>query len=227
MVKHVYLFDIDGTLINARGMGSRLFRQSVAETLGYEPAWGHIDFAGQTDAGLLSRALAEAKYTVAPDTHARFFERYHGHLETNFRQSPAEILPGVGDVLRHLADDPGALLALLTGNTRRGSELKLGDLFHTFAFGVFGDKHADRNDLGREARSYVDATFGADVRLTVIGDTPNDIACARAAGATAVAVATGSFSPADLAHADRVYTDLTEWLPGIMHRPHPAQPHAG
>jgi phosphoglycolate phosphatase len=211
MVKHVYLFDIDGTLINARGMGSRLFRQSVAEILGYEPAWGHIDFAGQTDAGLLSRALAEAHYPVAPDTHVRFFERYHGYLETSFAETPAEILPGVDSVLRRLADDPLACVALLTGNTRRGSELKLGNFFKTFAFGVFGEQHADRNELGREARRHVDAAFGADVRLTVIGDTPNDIACARAAGATAVAVATGAFAAADLAHADRVYADLTEW----------------
>jgi phosphoglycolate phosphatase-like HAD superfamily hydrolase len=46
----------------------------------------------------------------------------------------------------------------------------------------------------------------------VIGDTPLDIACARAADAWVVAVATGSFSTADLAphQPDLLLPDLTD-----------------
>jgi phosphoglycolate phosphatase-like HAD superfamily hydrolase len=36
----------------------------------------------------------------------------------------------------------------------------------------------------------------------VIGDTPKDIACARAMGARCIAVATGSYDRASLEHAD-------------------------
>jgi phosphoglycolate phosphatase-like HAD superfamily hydrolase len=38
----------------------------------------------------------------------------------------------------------------------------------------------------------------------VIGDTPRDIACARADGVRCIAVATGPFAAADLADADVV-----------------------
>jgi phosphoglycolate phosphatase-like HAD superfamily hydrolase len=41
----------------------------------------------------------------------------------------------------------------------------------------------------------------ARARAVVVGDTPHDIACARAAGARAVAVATGSYSEHELAAA--------------------------
>lgn len=211
MIKHVYLFDIDGTLIDAAGVGSVAFRETVRTILGLEVTWQGRDFAGQTDAGLFRRAMNEAKRS-GDETRRPFFADYHNRLEQNLRVRPAEILPGVETLLARLAADPANRVALLTGNTQRGSELKLAGLFSQFGFGIFGEHHADRSDLGREARRYAEATFGAGVALTVIGDTPNDIACARAAGAEAVAVGTGHFSLADLAHADRVLSDLTHWL---------------
>jgi phosphoglycolate phosphatase-like HAD superfamily hydrolase len=44
----------------------------------------------------------------------------------------------------------------------------------------------------------------------VIGDTPRDIACARADGALVVAVATGPFGADQLSDADVVLEDLRE-----------------
>jgi len=47
-------------------------------------------------------------------------------------------------------------------------------------------------------------------QTVVIGDTPRDIACARADGALVVAVATGPFAADDLAEADVVIEDLRQ-----------------
>lgn len=209
-VKRVYLFDIDGTLVNAQGVGSAAFRRAVSEVLGHDVDWRGPAFAGQTDAGLFDRAWREAGHSSEPGAE-QFFNSYHRYLEQNLGAQPATRLPGAEALLNQLALDEGNAIALLTGNTRRGSELKLADLFPVFRFGIFGERHTDRTDLGREARLFADAEFGAGVPLTIIGDTPNDIACARAAGAEAVAVATGHFSLADLSHADRVLVDLTHW----------------
>lgn len=210
MIKRVYLFDIDGTLVNAGGVGSQAFRDTVRNLLGHDLAWQGRDFAGQTDAGLFRRALSEANR--GDELLLPLFEDYHQRLELNLRARPPELLPGVEPLLARLAADPANRVALLTGNTRRGSELKLPRLFPLFGFGIFGESHVERSDLGVEARRYADAVFGPGTALTVIGDTPNDITCARAAGAEAVAVATGHFSPADLTHADRVLSDLTHWF---------------
>jgi phosphoglycolate phosphatase len=48
--------------------------------------------------------------------------------------------------------------------------------------------------------------------VLVVGDTPNDIECARVAGATPVAVATGGYSADQLreAGAEIVFKDLSD-----------------
>ncbi len=66
--------------------------------------------------------------------------------------------------------------------------------------GAFGGDHHIRATWCRSPPSApqqrVRPFAGQDV--VVIGDTPNDIACGRAAGARTVAVATGPFSVAEL-----------------------------
>jgi phosphoglycolate phosphatase-like HAD superfamily hydrolase len=50
-------------------------------------------------------------------------------------------------------------------------------------------------------------------RTVVIGDTPRDIACARADGVRVAAVATGPFTIEALADADAVADDARSLLP--------------
>ena len=50
-------------------------------------------------------------------------------------------------------------------------------------------------------------------RTVVIGDTPRDIACARADGVRVAAVATGPFAVEALADADAVADDARSLLP--------------
>ena len=50
-------------------------------------------------------------------------------------------------------------------------------------------------------------------RTVVIGDTPRDIACARADGVRVAAVATGPFAVTELADADAVADDARSLLP--------------
>jgi phosphoglycolate phosphatase-like HAD superfamily hydrolase len=103
----------------------------------------------------------------------------------------------------------------LTGNLLPVARFKLDlvDLARYFDFevGAFGSDHHIRANLvpiaaERAARRYGRPFAGRDV--VVIGDTPNDIDCGRAAGARTIAVATGPFSVADLrAHGADVALD--------------------
>lgn len=209
MVERVYLFDIDGTLVDAQGMGGKALRRAVREVLNHDLDWQARDFAGQTDAGLFNRILAETG--MHRGLLSDLYDRYHTYLEEHLRQKPARILPGVVELLEQLAADSNTAVGLLTGNTERGSSLKLGELSHYFAFGYFGDRLAERTEIGIAARTGVNEKLGSNVKLTIIGDTPNDIACARAAGAECIAVATGLYGIEELAAADRVLADLTAW----------------
>ncbi|MFO1479430.1 MAG: HAD family hydrolase [Turneriella sp.] len=207
--RRVYLFDIDGTLVDAQGMGGKAFRRAVREVLSHELGWQGRDFAGQTDAGLFNRILDETG--MHRGLLSDLYDRYHEYLAENLREKPARILPGVVDLLEQLSADANAELGLLTGNTERGSGIKLAELSRYFDFGYYGDHFAERTQIGIAARSELGARFGASVELVIVGDTPNDIACARAAGAQCIAVATGLYGAAELSAADRVLADLTEW----------------
>jgi len=91
--------------------------------------------------------------------------------------------------------------SVLTGNLQPIARIKL-DLMGLSRFldlesGAYGSDHHRRTELApiaaaRAAQRYGRAFAGADV--VVIGDTPHDIDCGRAAGARTIAVATGPFS---------------------------------
>jgi len=217
-IRHVFLFDIDGTLVSAQGMGGKAFRRAVSELLQYELPWQTRDFAGMTDAGLFRRALSEKNLAHDGALISAMADLYHEYLEANLTEMPALILPGAADLVSALAQQNGVAVGLLTGNTRRGSELKLAGLWQNFSLGFFGDEHAVRTELGSYAREKITEQFGAQAAITIIGDTPNDIACARAAQATCVAVATGAYAAEELRDADSVLADLTHWTGAFAFR---------
>jgi phosphoglycolate phosphatase-like HAD superfamily hydrolase len=116
------------------------------------------------------------------------------------------LLPGVTDLLDRLVADPGVALGLLTGNWRSGAEIKLAPfgLGRYFAFGAFGDDGVDRAELPPVAMARAAAATGAafaPADVLIVGDSPEDVACARAHGLCCLGVATGWTPAADLTAA--------------------------
>ena len=106
---------------------------------------------------------------------------------------------------------------MLTGNLEPVARLKLAcaglDQYVAFELGAYGSDHRDRDCLVPIVRERLQQQFGAEVAaadIVVVGDTPRDIACARAGGARVLAVATGNFSRAELEahHPEVVFDDL-------------------
>jgi len=122
----------------------------------------------------------------------------------------ATVLPDVRETLEWARAREGAISALLTGNYEPVARLKLAraGLGACFARGqgAFGSDSEDRAMLPEIARRRAGARGHPypRERTVVIGDTPRDIACARADGVQVVAVATGPFSTDELAGADAV-----------------------
>lgn len=117
------------------------------------------------------------------------------------------------EVLQSLADHPRYHSALLTGNIEPAAYLKM-ELVGLSEFfdlpGAFGDESHDRRDLPALAAERISRHLNLRLepcQFIVIGDTPNDIACARHFGARAVVVGTG-----------RMYTreDLLECNPDAL-----------
>jgi phosphoglycolate phosphatase-like HAD superfamily hydrolase len=216
----LWLFDIDGTLVDTGGAGMAALQEAMLEHFGREgPA---LDLAGSTDLGLLAMIAGHFGRADAAAESEGFFATYLRRLDWNLGRGgfPGRVLPGVVGLLDALAATPGITVGLLTGNIAGGAAAKMRHfgLERHFGFGAYGCDHADRNRLGpvaldRAAR-HAGRSFSAE-ETVVIGDTPKDIDCARAMGARCLAVATGRFSVEELhgAGASRVVSTLEEFRP--------------
>jgi phosphoglycolate phosphatase len=213
---HIFLFDIDGTLINTGGAGIGAFKLAMADQFGVAEL-SKVPFAGRTDRAIVGDLFLRHGVDNSPENWQRFVEAYVEALERVLPSCQGEVLPGVVRLLQELDDRDDVVIGLLTGNVREGARLKLThyELFHHFPFGGFGDRHCDRNDVAAEAlvaaRQFLASEDDGNA-VYVVGDTPADIACARAIGAKVVAVATGLPDVATLAaeEPDVLLDDLTD-----------------
>jgi phosphoglycolate phosphatase len=216
----LFLFDIDGTLVTARGAGRAAFGRALDRTYGTTGPIEDYDFRGKTDQRIVwdlmrGAGLDEARIAAGV---AGCFEAYVAELEALIGDGArVTVLPGVAELVRGLAGRDDAVVGLLTGNIEPGARVKLRStgLWPLFQVGAFGSDHMDRRRLPAIARERAHGVTGrrfAFEEVTIIGDTPLDVDCARACGAVAVAVATG-FHPAEDLRAcapDLFFTDFAD-----------------
>jgi phosphoglycolate phosphatase-like HAD superfamily hydrolase len=217
----VILWDIDGTLVRTHGrrVAVTAFLDALHLVAQLDTAFPYpTDAGGKTDEQLALEVLlaADVDAQQAADLLPAFRQAYLDHLERDRVALTADlrVLPGVPDLLATL-QARGIVQSLLTGNLEPIAHLKLAcaglDHFVDFSLGAFGSDHRERTSLVPITRERLRTRYGdpvADGPLIVIGDTPRDIACARAGNALAVAVATGSFPRDALApHAPDLLLD--------------------
>jgi phosphoglycolate phosphatase len=219
-VDRLALFDIDCTLIDAHGAGSRAILAAIADTYGVSGGLDGYSFHGRTDPGIV--ADLAIRWGVAPEVAARrvpeALGRYLQLLRAEAAATDIEVLPGVRELVTALAGNARVLLGLLTGNVEDGARLKLAPtgLLEFFPIGAYGSDSALRPDLPPVAVARAEALTGGRFtgkQIVVIGDTPADIECGAALGVKTIAVATGRHTTADLAAyaPDHVFADLSDW----------------
>ncbi len=214
----LFLFDVDKTLVDSRGAGGRAMNLAFAQLFGIDEGFAGIDFAGRTDTAIFRDAVGvHGLDGEFPTLLARFQETYYSMLPRTLTEVQAHVLPGVHELLTGIQAAPGAFLGLATGNFRQAARLKLEPfgLYDFFLAGGYADDSEDRAELVAIAiERLAEASGGPDPReVYVIGDTPLDIAAAKANGARSVAVATGFFTVDELtaAGAGLVFPDFSSW----------------
>ena len=214
----VFLFDIDGTILQSHGVGRRSVEAALAEAVGQTFDTSDTPFSGKTDRQIFREILTAARErgVEVGDVEAAIAalaDAYSARMHAALPDAHVEGLPGAVDLVRRLAAD-GAEMGLLTGNLQPIAFAKVGRLGlgpTEFPFGAFGSDSEDRDALPAVAVERASAHLGRTVdpaEVVVIGDTPLDVACARAGGCVAVAVATGRYGAGELADADVVLDTL-------------------
>ena len=217
------LFDIDGTLLqNASREHAESLLHSLERVHGISAPLGPIDAAGRTDLAIARTILLAAGVSAqriddgADEVRAITCEEYASRCPDDLS---AFLAPDAGDLVEELAGDERFHLSLVTGNLEPVARLKLAraGIGGHFAHGQggFGSDHEDRAELPPIARRR--AGDRPREQTVVIGDTPRDIACARADGLAVVAVTTGPYRRRDLESADVVIDRLGE-LPAALSR---------
>ncbi len=201
------LFDVDGTLLSP-GPGARAaFAGALTEVFGTAGEMDTYAFEGKLDPLIVAELMRQAGVAeaVISERLPRALDLYLDRLEPALALDGPRLKPRVAELLERVGRTDGAVAALLTGNVERGARIKLSaaGLWHHFAFGAFGDEAERREDLGplalEKARRLGHAFTAAD--CVIVGDAPQDVACARALGARIVAVATGKTPAGRLASA--------------------------
>jgi phosphoglycolate phosphatase-like HAD superfamily hydrolase len=216
-MRRLILFDIDGTLVWG-GPAKEAFCQAMLDTYGTTGDLRSVSFAGKTDPQIARELLAGAGIDPAAiaDGFESLWTRYVAHLGERIVRHPVEVLPGVHDLIDALDAFRDVGLGLLTGNIAGGAELKLGSagLWGRFGFGSYGSDHEERDELPAIAVARARELWGDALsaeHAVIVGDTPRDVQCGRAGGMRTIAVATGSYTAADLHRtgADHVLPDFS------------------
>lgn len=198
-MKLLLLWDIDGTLILSGGAGMRALQSALRTVFDVDGSLADVEFAGRTDHWIIREIFRKFGVPPTPANFARLFEAYVNALPAEIANPHSRVLPGVREVLQAAAAHGQIAQGLLTGNIRRGAQVKLAHhgLWEHFAFGAFADDSEHRNELGPHAVRRASECHGVEfsaANVWVIGDTPHDIACGKIIGARTLAVATGGYA---------------------------------
>ncbi|MEI9998807.1 MAG: HAD family hydrolase [Verrucomicrobiota bacterium] len=218
MADSLVLWDIDGTLVYMDRAGERALLAAIKELYARDLGLKlPIDLSGRTDSSIVRDLLRFLDLDEDPAEEQRLHEAYLRHMPATMPAGKARVLAGIHEALDAIHTHPEIHQALLTGNLREGARLKLSflGLWDYFEFGAFADDSYDRNKLGPFALARAEEKLGirfAPESVSIIGDTPHDIACGKAIGAKTIAVATGSFSVEQLAAfgPTHVFADLSD-----------------
>ena len=213
--RKLLLWDIDGTILHTGKAGETALGRAMEKLYGINRGLQGLEIAGRTDKWIVEQLLGRDGKPNGLEEVGQFLDVYVELLADELPRRNGGLHPGVLGILEEAHKREELVQALLTGNIEKGARLKLTryGVNHFFDFGAFADDSSIRNELGPHAKRRAEEKHGEEFppeRIFVIGDTPHDVACARAIGAKAIAVATGSFTKRQLKDcgADAVFTDL-------------------
>lgn len=193
-----YLFDIDGTLLRCRDrIHVDAFFSSVRTVMGRELALDGVVLSGNTDPGILCDAFRSSgleEHHWQPHFES-LLQQIRDDVSARRSEFKIDMMPGVEETLRHL-HAKGSTLGIATGNLESVGWLKIEflGLRRWFTFGGFSDRCIARSQMIAEAARTARSIARSDASVCVVGDTPADIAAARANQLPAIVVATGNYS---------------------------------
>lgn len=198
----VYLFDIDGTVLNTHdGVHYNSFHTALREVYGCDGRIDPVPVHGNTDIGIL-RAALNHHGQVNGDLEAklpRALDMMCAEVDRNAEQMHPELCPSIAELLEYLHSQ-GKVLGVVTGNLERigWRKLERAGVRQYFDFGSFSDRNEKREDIFQQGVAMARQLRGPEISVCFVGDTPNDIRAAAHLGLPVIAVSTGTYTQEQL-----------------------------
>jgi phosphoglycolate phosphatase-like HAD superfamily hydrolase len=207
------LFDIDGTLLSARGIPKTVMHKVLSERYDGLRYDNNYNFSGRTDPEIIEHLLEFSDIKFRSEDIDNILLRFAYLLEEEFKNNHQPyLLSGVKELIINLAEIEWVYLGLVTGNTHEGARIKLENvgMLKYFPIGGFGDDSKHRSDLPplaqMRAEKYYDKKFSKE-QVWIIGDSIFDIKCAEMNDLRCLAVSSGVTPTEDLAAANPEYLE--------------------
>ena len=211
------VFDVDGTLVDSRA-------DILASMQAAFDAVGLPVPERETVLGIVGLSLHVAMPRLAPDAgrdahHAledAYKDAYMRLRASRGTVASSPLYPGARQMLTQLNADPGMLLGVATGKSRRGLDklLEGHGMRGVFVTEQVADFHPSKPHPSM-LHAALNETGVSPRRAAMVGDTSFDMEMARAAGVAAIGVGWGYHDRAALAAAD-VVIDSFAALPGAL-----------
>lgn len=206
MEEKLFLFDIDGTLLNAHQVPRKAMRRVLLSKFHDFNYHDEYDFTGRTDWEIVEHLLEYAKVKIGNNKQLihEIMNKYGNELERELsNNNPPFLYPGIIELVKHLNNTTSAYLGLVTGNVKSGAyiKLKITGLERYFPIGAFGDEAKNRDDLPllaiKRAEEYYQINFTRE-NTWIIGDSIPDVRCAQSNNLRNLIVCTGWTSRKEL-----------------------------
>lgn len=197
-----FLFDIDGTILHTRDLVHyNALNRAMRDVYGKDTTIDGVQYHGMTDLGILRAALSRMGVSEEEFEQKlpQALEYVREDVSKNIAWFDPQICDSIPAVLAWL-QDAGKLLGVASGNLESVGwhKLEAAGLRPFFSFGVFSDDHEQRTQIFAKGVEHVKKQLGEKASVCFVGDTPQDIHAARAAGARIISVCTGIYRHEDL-----------------------------
>ncbi len=209
------IWDIDGTLINCKGVGRKAMNEAFFKMYGIESGFDSVSMAGRLDERIVRDAMQI--HGVKNKNLNAFYKAYGKALLLKMEEHQPHVLEGVITILEETCETGRVLNTVGTGNCEVGAHMKLEftDLRKYMKFGSYGSDHDERwtliKDVIDKAHKHCGVAFNKE-NIFVIGDTPRDILAGQKNEVKTIAVVTGGYSREDLSvyNPDHILESLSD-----------------